>query len=214
MGFKEVRIGNVNGGAILTRTDVLETLNGFIFAGIVALVLRIVGGISVGIIGQPEQIGRYAILFQALHILKWDNPAQILIVYMNHFRFCEFPRRKEGSLRSSYTGARRLTPVRQVIQSIQLVYVAELVHAVHARLNGGHLREGAIAAQEQTHPLHRSHVLRIKPVGQANQRVIVAKGQLLGGDVDEGLELSSRYHHGYGLGQEISQLRAETGEGL
>jgi len=101
-----------------------------------------------------------------------------------------------------------------MIHSIQLIYVAKLVHAIHARLHGGHLREGAIATQEQTHPLHGPHVLRIESVGQTHQGIVVAKGQLLGSDIDKGFELSSRYHHGYGFWQEISQFRAEAGEGL
>lgn len=188
MGLEEVRIGYVDGGPVLAGADVLEALHRLVVVRVVALVLRVVRRVAIRIVGQPEQIRGNAILLQALHILQWNNPAQILVVDVNHFGFGEVPRRKEGALGAGYARAGLLAPVRQVIHAIERINVAELVHALHARFDGGHLGERAIPAQEQTHLLHGSHVLRVKPVGQTHQGIVVAKGQLFGGDVDEGLE--------------------------
>lgn len=210
----EVRIGNVDGCAILTWANVLQTPHGLILAGIVALVLRIVRSIAVGIIGQPEEICRQSILLYTLHILQWNDAAQILVVDVHHIGLGNITRRKEGTLRAGNTRARFLVPVRQMIHAIQRVYVAKLIHALEARLDAGHLRQCAIPRQQQTHLLHGSHVLRIEPVSQAHQRIVVAEYQLVRGHIDEGLKVGGRQYKGYRPGQQVPQLGTKTCKSL
>lgn len=214
MGLKEVRIRYENWGSVLAGADVLEALDGLVLARVVAPVLGIVCGIAVGVVRQSEQIRGDAVLLRALHIPERNDAAEVLVVDVYHLGLGEVPRREEGPLRPGNAGAGLLVPVRQVVHAVEGVDVAELVHALHARLDGGDLHEGAVAPEEQAHALHGSHVLRIEPVGQTHQGVVIAEGQLLGGYVYEGFELGRRHHHGNGLGQEVAQLGTQAGEGL
>lgn len=206
----KVRVRYVDGSTVLTWADVLQTPHCLVVASVVALVLRIVRCIAVGIVGQSEEICRQSILLHALHILQGNNAAQILVVYVHSVGLGYVTRREKGPLRAGNAGAGLLVPVRQMIHSIQRVDVAELVHALVARLDAGHLCQCAIPRQQQTHLLHGPHVLWIESVSQAHQRVVVAEDQLIRSHIDEGFELGRRQHERYRPGQQVAQLRAET----
>lgn len=57
IGLVEVRIRNEHGRTVLTRTDVLQSLEGMVFLSVVAFVVRIVGAVTERVFGYFVQIG-------------------------------------------------------------------------------------------------------------------------------------------------------------
>lgn len=65
-----------------------------------------------------------------------QDPAQVLVVDVYRVVLVVFPRRKEGSLAGGDVVARTLLPIWKVVQSVEPVYQAELVHARVAGVDG------------------------------------------------------------------------------